>query len=129
MAVIVSADHDNFCHEEIASALRYDVVEGPALGFVRLPYRAITELGERDLDVVGGATQRRVVINVSGPDLVGKICDYLRETPRAWVLDRHVISKALTRSAAGATAPLDMVRGGATAGGPERSASGTKWQR
>jgi hypothetical protein len=88
----------------IASALRNDVGKGLASGFVSLPYRSITELRECDLDVVGSATQRGVVIYIPGPDLVGQVNDDLHEMLRAWVLERHVIATASTRNAAGATA-------------------------
>ena len=67
----------------IASALRNDVGKGLASGFVSLPYRSVTELRECDLDVVGSATQRGVVIYIPGPDLVGQVNDDLHETLRA----------------------------------------------
>jgi hypothetical protein len=54
------------------------------------------QLGKRGLDVIGSATERRIVVNVSRPDLIGEMGDYLRETLRRCGLDCHCTSSTLT---------------------------------
>jgi hypothetical protein len=76
----MGSNHDHLCGEGIASALCDDVVEGLIPGLVSLLYWAVTELGQRNFDVIGGAAERLVMVNISGSDIISEMGDELPET-------------------------------------------------
>jgi len=57
----------------IASAFCDDVVEGLTSSCIDLPCRTVTDLRQCGFDVIGGATERLVVMDISGADVASEI--------------------------------------------------------